>query len=227
MVNGSQTPYGFAHQQQHQQFLQQQHQHLQHQQQQHLQHQQQQQHQQQLMSRDDSILKLKRLDEINISIARIAQMLIQFFDEINKDRLSSSSSTSSLASTAASATGSSTAASQQATSASSGKITSKQAKNLFEEVIKHLKKVESDMLGEISAISMASTGHQHEGSIYGARKDFDLCKMQVTLVSSQLHALHASMNAANPDNNSSNILAPNGTQSHDIVVLNGSGSVAS
>lgn len=112
--------------------------------------------------RDDSQQKLKRLDEINLSIGKISLLLMQFFEELTKDKQ------------------------QQAKM--------KQTKTMFEEFLKHLKKVESDLLQEISLLGMASTGHPHEGSIYGARKDFDLARMQVHLIGAQLGSLRESLN---------------------------------
>jgi len=111
--------------------------------------------------RDDSLNKLKRLDEINASINKVSQTLIQFFDEITKDKLPPA------------------------------KL--KQAKNLFEESLKFLKKVEIDLLNEINHLNLASTGHPHEGSIYGARKDYDLTKMQLNLIGAQLSSLRESL----------------------------------
>lgn len=48
---------------------------------------------------------------------------------------------------------------------------------------------------EIGNLQLASTGHQHEGSIYGARKDFDLVKMQVSLVASELATLREALDS--------------------------------
>ncbi len=45
-----------------------------------------QQHQQQMIPRDESSIKLKRLDGINESIVNISQSLIKFFDELAKDK---------------------------------------------------------------------------------------------------------------------------------------------
>ena len=122
---------------------------------------QQQQYMQQTLSRDDSLNKLKRLDEINATISKVSQTLIQFFDELTKDKLPPA------------------------------KL--KQAKNLFEESIKFLKKVEIDLLNEINHLNVASTGHPHEGSIYGARKDYDLTKMQLNLIGAQLSSLRETL----------------------------------
>jgi mediator of RNA polymerase II transcription subunit 11 len=119
--------------------------------------------QQQQMSRDDSLHKLKKLDEISSSVAKISHLLIQFFDEITKDK-------------------------QPTTKV-------KQIKSIFEEFLKHLKKVESDLLHEINLLSMASTGNPHEGSIYGARKDYDLSKMQLHLISSQINSLRSALSS--------------------------------
>ena len=141
--------------QQQQQFMQQQ--------QQYQQQQYQQQQQQMLAARDESLLKLKRLDEIGATITKMSNTLIQFFDEISKDKLPAA------------------------------KL--KQSKQIFEEALKNLKKVETDLLYEISQINMASTGHPHEGSLYGARKDYDLSKMQVNLIVNQLDALKLSLDA--------------------------------
>jgi hypothetical protein len=120
----------------------------------------QQQHQTQ-MPKDESMLTIKRLDSINLFISKISQGLIQYFEELTKDRQAQA------------------------------KI--RQAKTIFEEALKNLKKVETDLLTEIGHLNMASTGHPHEGSIYGARKEFDLTKMQVQLISSQLNSLHQSL----------------------------------
>lgn len=54
-------------------------------------------------------------------------------------------------------------------------------------------KVETDLLNEIASLQLASTGHQHEGSVYGARKDFDLARMQINLVANQLGALREAL----------------------------------
>jgi hypothetical protein len=121
------------------------------------------QHPPQQLTRDESLFKLKRLDEINNNIARISSSLIVFFDELTKDKQPST------------------------------KI--KQSKIIFDEFLKHLRKVESDLLNEISNLTMASTGHQHEGSIYGARKDYDLAKMQIQLIAAQLNSLRESLNS--------------------------------
>ena len=124
-------------QQQHQmQQQQQQHYQLHHQQQQQQLLQQQQQaqliqQQQQQMPRDDSFIKLKRLDEINASIIKIVQALSNFFEELSKDK-------------------------QPPTKL-------KQTKQLFEDFLKNLKKCETDLLTEITNLSLASTGHPHEG----------------------------------------------------------------
>lgn len=123
-------------------------------------HQQQQMHQ---IPRDESLNKLKRLDEINQNIARISNSLIAFFDELTKEK-------------------------QPPTKL-------KQTKAVFEDFLKNLKRVESDLLSEISNLAMASTGHQHEGSIYGARKDYDLAKMQVQLIAAQLNSLREALNS--------------------------------
>ena len=120
--------------QQQQQQQQQQHYHLHHQQQQQQLLQQQQAHQliqQQQMPRDDSFIKLKRLDEINASIIKIVQALSNFFEELSKDK-------------------------QPPTKL-------KQTKQLFEDFLKNLKKCETDLLTEITNLSLASTGHPHEG----------------------------------------------------------------
>ena len=74
---------------------------------------------QQLMPTDESLIKLKRLDEINASIVKISQTLISFFDELANDKRNQKP-----------------------------KVT----KQLFEEFLKHLKKVESDLLNEIQAL---------------------------------------------------------------------------
>jgi hypothetical protein len=111
--------------------------------------------------RDDALNKLKRLDDINGTINKVSQTLIQFFDEITKDKLPPA------------------------------KL--KQAKNFFEESLKALKKVETDLLTEINYLNVASTGHPHEGSIYGARKDYDLTKMQLNLIGAQLSSLRESL----------------------------------
>lgn len=111
--------------------------------------------------RDEALLKLKRLDEINSNISKISNLLIQFFDELTKDK-------------------------QQ-----SNRV--KQTKIIFEDFLKHLKKIEADLLSEIGHLTMASTGHPHEGSIYGARKDFDLGKMHLNLVISQLVSLRETL----------------------------------
>ena len=118
---------------------------------------------QQQLSRDDSLFKLKHLDEINVAIIKVSQSLIQFFDELTKDKLPPA------------------------------KL--KQAKTLFDDAIKHLKNVEKELIAEISHLNVASTGHPHEGSIYGARKDYDLTKMQLNLIGSQLSSLKDALNS--------------------------------
>lgn len=117
----------------------------------------------QQIHRDEALFKLKRLDEINSNISKISHLLIQFFDELTKDK-------------------------QQ-----SNRV--KQTKIIFEDFLKHLKKIETDLLSEIGHLTMASTGHPHEGSIYGARKDFDLGKMHLNLVISQLASLRETLDS--------------------------------
>ena len=56
-----------------------------------------------------------------------------------------------------------------------------------------MKKVETELLSEINNLNVASTGHPHEGSIYGARKDYDLTKMQLNLIGAQLTSLRESL----------------------------------
>lgn len=99
------------------------------------QHNQQQMHQYQMhqMPRDDSFIKLKRLDEINASIIRIINSLLSFFEDLSKDK-------------------------QPPTKL---KVT----KQMFEDFLKFLKKFESDLLAEITNLSLASTGHPHEGKL--------------------------------------------------------------
>jgi hypothetical protein len=83
------------------------------QQQQYQQQQYQQQQQQMLAARDESLQKLRRLDEIGASITKMSNTLIQFFDEISKDKLPAA------------------------------KL--KQSKQIFEEALKNLKKVETEL----------------------------------------------------------------------------------
>lgn len=52
-------------------------------------------------------------------------------------------------------------------------------------------------MNEIASLQLASTGHQHEGSVYGARKDYDLARMQVNLVAHQMTALREALNSPN------------------------------
>ncbi len=85
------------------------------------------------LPRDDSFLKLKRLDEINASLIKIIQMLTNFFEELSKEK-------------------------QPTTKL-------KQTKQLFEDFLKSFKKCETDLLVEITNLSLASTGHPHEGSL--------------------------------------------------------------
>ncbi len=99
--------------------------------QQQMQHQQQVQHPMHQIPRDDSFIKLKRLDEINNSIVRIINSLLTFFDDLSKDK-------------------------QPPTKL---KVT----KQMFEDFIKLLKKFETDLLTEITNLTLASTGHPHEG----------------------------------------------------------------
>ena len=79
----------------------------------------------------------------------------------------------------------------------------KQTKQMFEDLLKHLKKVENDLLNEITGLSLASTGHPHEGSIYGARKDYDLAKMRLNLVAAQLGSLREVLNSPLTNENDS------------------------
>ncbi len=95
------------------------------------QYQQQMQHPMHQLPRDDSFIKLKRLDEINNSIVRIINSLLIFFEDLSKDK-------------------------QPPTKL---KVT----KQMFEDFIKILKKFETDLLAEITNLSLASTGHPHEG----------------------------------------------------------------
>jgi hypothetical protein len=71
----------------------------------------------------------------------------------------------------------------------------KPTKTALEEFLRNLKKVETDLLTEINNLTLASTGHQHEGSIYGARKNYDLAKMQLQLIGSQLNVLQEALDS--------------------------------
>ena len=73
-----------------------------------------------MMPRDESFMKLKKLDEINASIVKISQSLILFFDELAKDKQPPNKM----------------------------KVT----KQMFEDFLKHLKKVETDLLLEIHTL---------------------------------------------------------------------------
>jgi hypothetical protein len=116
--------------------------------------------------RDESLAKWKCLDEINSSIGNISKYLIKFFDELSRDNIKTVSNTKT-----------------------------KVYKQLLEDFLKHLKKIESDLLAEINHLSMASTGHPHEGSIYGARKDYDLARMRLDLIITQFNLLGKSLNS--------------------------------
>jgi hypothetical protein len=104
--------------------------------------------------RDDSSLRLKQLDEININIYKFSQSLISLFDELNKD-----------------------------------KPTLNRIKQIVNEYIETLKKIETDLLSEINYLGLASTGHPHEGSIYGTKKDYDLAKQRLVLVTAHMQSL--------------------------------------
>jgi mediator of RNA polymerase II transcription subunit 11 len=117
-------------------------------------------HHQQATSRDDSSMRLKQLDEINIHIFRFSQNLISLFDELSKD-----------------------------------KPTLNRVKQIVNEYIETLKKIESDLLGEINYLGLASTGHPHEGSIYGTKKDYDLAKQRLVLIMTQMQSLSQNLNS--------------------------------
>lgn len=142
--------------------------------------------------RDDSAMKLKRLDEINASIVRIIGSLTNFFEDLSKDKQPNQSQT---------------------------KTKLKVTKQMFEDLLKFIKKFESDLLSEITGLTLASTGNPHEGfihwvndlrylvfqvsnsvkgSVYGARKDFDLARMRLTLITSQLTSLRTSLESPLP-----------------------------
>ena len=65
----------------------------------------------------------------------------------------------------------------------------KQAKQLLDDLIRQLRKCEEDLLNEINFLGLASTGYPHEGSIYGARKEYDLSKMRLSLIAAHLGSL--------------------------------------
>ena len=83
------------------------------------------------MSRDDSFIKLKRLDLINASMIQIINSLSSFFEDLSKEKHPPTKF----------------------------KVT----KQMFEDFLKLLKKFEGDLLTEITNLSLASTGHPHEG----------------------------------------------------------------
>lgn len=89
--------------------------------------------------RDDSAMKLKRLDEINASIVRIIGSLTNFFEDLSKDKQPNQSQT---------------------------KTKLKVTKQMFEDLLKFIKKFESDLLSEITGLTLASTGNPHEGFIH-------------------------------------------------------------
>lgn len=78
---------------------------------------------------------------------------------------------------------------------SKDKQTLNKVKTTISEYVDNLKRIESDLLQEINYLGLASTGHPHEGSIYGAKKDYDLAKQRLLLVTSQFHALNQLLNS--------------------------------
>ena len=99
------------------------------------------------LPRDDSFMKLKRLDEINASIVRIISSLANFFEDLSKDKASQSQN----------------------------KTKHKVTKQMFEDLLKFIKKFESDLLSEITGLTLASTGNPHEGLILVHLSDFYCC----------------------------------------------------
>ena len=47
-------------------------------------------------------------------------------------------------------------------------------------------------------LGLASTGHPHEGSIYGAKKDYDLARQRLLLVIQQVNSLRQAIEAPVP-----------------------------
>jgi hypothetical protein len=78
---------------------------------------------------------------------------------------------------------------------SKDKQTLTKVKTSISEYVDNLKRIESELLQEINYLGLASTGHPHEGSIYGAKKDYDLAKQRLFLVTSQFHALNQALNS--------------------------------
>ena len=78
------------------------------------------------------------------------------------------------------------------------KSTVARTKTAINECIDCLKQIESDLIGEINYLGLASTGHPHEGSIYGARKDYDLAKQRLLLVTQQISSLRQALDSPLP-----------------------------
>jgi hypothetical protein len=69
------------------------------------------------------------------------------------------------------------------------RLTVTKTKTAINECIDCLKQIEIDLISEINYLGLASTGHPHEGSIYGAKKDYDLAKQRLLLVTQQVNSL--------------------------------------
>jgi hypothetical protein len=69
------------------------------------------------------------------------------------------------------------------------RLTVTKTKTAINECIDCLKQIEIDLIGELNYLGLASTGHPHEGSIYGAKKDYDLAKQRLLLVTQQVNSL--------------------------------------
>ena len=78
------------------------------------------------------------------------------------------------------------------------KLTVTKTKTAINECIDCLKQIEIDLIGEINYLGLASTGHPHEGSIYGAKKDYDLARQRLLLVAQQVNSLRQTLDSSVP-----------------------------
>jgi hypothetical protein len=78
------------------------------------------------------------------------------------------------------------------------KLTVARTKTAINECIDCLKQIETDLICEINYLGLASTGHPHEGSIYGAKKDYDLAKQRLLLVTQQINCLRQTLDSPLP-----------------------------
>lgn len=78
------------------------------------------------------------------------------------------------------------------------KLLVSRTKTTLNDCIDCLKGIENDLISEINYLGLASTGTPHEGSIYGAKKDFDLAKQRLLLVTHQISSLKQALDSPLP-----------------------------